>query len=158
LADNPFLPLSFIAGPAILTNACTVMLNGASIRYNLAIGLWRDLQSDLHGHTTAIGSHYTNPPLALELAQRRVQLIVRGLILLYGAVGGFAFSTLTGLVGAFTAGGESARVVNLAKIATLSAGVVGLLFVLAAAVTFVSESRVTFRLLKLGAPVGPTQA
>ena len=43
MADNPFLPLSFIAGPAILTNASAVLLNGASIRYNLGIGLWRDL-------------------------------------------------------------------------------------------------------------------
>lgn len=155
MADNPFLPLSFIAGPAILTNACTVMLNGASIRYNLAIGLWRDLQSDLHGHETPIGSHYTDSALALSLAQRRVQLIVRGLILLYGAVAGFALATLTGLVGAFTAGGDSARIVALAKIATLGAGVIGLLFVLAAAMTFVRESRVTTRLLKLGAPIGP---
>lgn len=35
--DDSFLPLSLIAGPAILTNACVIMQNSASIRYSLAV-------------------------------------------------------------------------------------------------------------------------
>lgn len=151
MADNPFLPLSFIAGPAVLTNASAVLLNGASIRYNLAVGLWRDLQSELHGHHTGAVAAYADHGLALRLAQRRVALIVRGLNLLYGAVGGFGLSTLTGLVGALL--DEVADwAVAAAKLATVLAGASGLVCLLVAAVTFIVESRCTVGLLRLGTP------
>ena len=149
--DNPFLPLSFIAGPAILTNASTVLLNGASIRYNLAIGLWRDLEAELHGRSgTATGFLFTDRSRAMRLAERRVVYIVRALNLLYSAVGGFGLSTLTGLSGALLADSGPAWAVNAAKIATLIAGGFALLCLLVAAGTFTLESRCTVRLLRLG--------
>ena len=46
-------------------------MNGASIRYNLGVGLWRDLQSDLHGHDDALASPYRNRRQALVLTHRR---------------------------------------------------------------------------------------
>ncbi len=151
MVENPFLPLSFIAGPAILTNASTVMLNGASIRYNLAIGLWRDLQSELHGHRTVTVAAYTDHELALTLAHKRIVFIVRALNLLYCAVGGFGLSTLTGLAGALMAENE-VWAVGLAKTATLLAGGFALVCLLAAAATFTMESRCTLGLLRLGTP------
>ncbi len=150
--DNPFLPLSFIAGPAILTNASTVLLNGASIRYNLAIGLWRDLQAELHGHGSTTGFVFIDRRHALMLAQRRVVYIVRALNLLYAAVGGFGLSTLTGLSGALLAEGGPAWATALAKVGTLSAGGFALVCLLLAAGTFTFESRCTIGLLKLGIP------
>jgi hypothetical protein len=152
MADNPFLPLSFIAGPAILTNASAVLLNGASIRYNLAIGLWRDLQSDLHGHDNAIASPYADRREALALANQRVKLIVRALNFLYFAVGGFGFSTLTGLAGALMSLAMHDPFVDTAKILTVMAGGFGLLSLLAAAAVFTLESRCTMALLHLGLP------
>ena len=152
LTDNPFLPLSFIAGPAILTNASTVLLNGASIRYNLAIGLWRDLQSELHGHGTATASVFPDRHHALGLAQKRVVLIVRALNLLYAAVGGFGVSTLTGLSGAMLADGGAIWAVEVAKFSTLLAGGFALACLLGAAATFTLESRCTIGLLRLGTP------
>src|SRR5262252_5252684 len=106
-AENPFLPLSFIAGPAILTNATAVPLNGASIRYNLAIGLWRDLQSELHGRSAAAAIPYPDQAKALDFAHRRSVLIVIALILLYAAMAGFGVSTLVGLGGAMLSEAES---------------------------------------------------
>jgi len=153
MADNAFLPLSFIAGPAILTNAAAVLLNGASIRYNLAIGLWRDLQAELHGHSTATTAAYSDRTLALALANRRAALIVAALTLLYAAVGGFGVSTLAGLTGAMLSEGELSAVVDLAKIATMASGAFGLICLLAAAVVFTLESRCTMRLLRLGMPL-----
>jgi hypothetical protein len=148
--DNPFLPLSFIAGPAILTNASTVLLNGASIRYNLAIGLWRDLEAELHGRGTATGFLFKDRPHAMRLAERRVVYIVRALTLLYAAVAGFGLSTLTGLGGALLADHGPDLAVEVAKAATLLAGAFALMCLLAAAGTFTLESRCTMRLLRLG--------
>jgi len=150
--DNPFLPLSFIAGPAILTNASGLMLNGASIRYNLAIGLWRDLQSDIHGYENAAGTHYTDRHRALELANKRVVLIVRALNLLYCAVGGFGLSTLFGLTGALMIASASEWAIEAAKAATVLTGGFALLSLLGAAAVFTLESRCTLRLLGMGLP------
>jgi hypothetical protein len=153
MSDNPFLPLSFIAGPAILTNATAVLLNGASIRYNLAIGLWRDLQAELHGHSPTTTAAYPDRPQALALANRRAALIVTALTLLYAAVGGFGVSTLAGLAGAMLSEGDPPAVVGLAKLATVASGAFGLVCLLAAAVVFTLESRCTMRLLRLGMPL-----
>jgi hypothetical protein len=152
MADNPFLPLSFIAGPALLTNATAVLLNGASIRYNLAIGLWRDLQAELHGHKAPTASAYPDQHLALALAGRRTRLIVRGLNLLYGAVGGFGLSTLTGLGGALLSTDQASAGTSLAIILTVATGAFGLVCLLGAAVAFIFESRCTTELLRLGMP------
>ena len=152
MADNPFLPLSFIAGPAILTNATAVLLNGASIRYNLAIGLWRDLQAELHGHKAPTASAYDDQRLALTLANRRAKLIVTALNLLYAAVGGFGFSTLTGLGGAMLAGSENPAAISLTKLMTVAAGAFGLVCLLGAATVFLFEARCTLALLRLGMP------
>jgi hypothetical protein len=158
MAANPLLPLSFIAGPAILTNATTVLLNGASIRYNLAVGLWRDLQSERHGRDSATGFAYSDPELALSLANGRVLLIVRGLNLLYAAVAGFAFSTLAGLTGAMLINHETARVSTAAEVLTVAGCLVGLSCILAAAVFFTLESRRTRALLRLGMPARPVRS
>jgi hypothetical protein len=45
MVDVPLVPLSFIAGPAVLANACAIMQNGASIRYNLAVQQLRELRT-----------------------------------------------------------------------------------------------------------------
>ena len=156
MAENPFLPLSFIAGPALLTNATAVLLNGASIRYNLAIGLWRDLQAELHGHKAPTASAYPDQQLALDMANRRARLIVRGLNLLYAAVGGFGFSTLTGLGGAMLSEGGAPGLIDAAKIATVGAGAFGLVCLLGAAAIFILESRCTHALLRLGMPPART--
>jgi hypothetical protein len=152
MPDNPFLPLSFIAGPAILTNATAVLLNGASIRYNLAIGLWRDLQAELHGHKAPTASAYDDQQQALALANRRAVLIVTGLNLLYAAISGFGLSTLTGLGGAMLSDKASPALVTADKIITVAAGAFGLVCLLAAAFTFMLESRCTRGLLRLGMP------
>jgi hypothetical protein len=149
---NPFLPLSFIAGPALLANASTVMLNGASIRYNLAIGLWRDLQAELRGGEATGATPYADRRQALRLANRRVGLLVRGLTLLFGAVGGFGLSALAGLIGAVFSETQTGFWVEIAKDLTVGAAAIGLICLLSAAVFFVLESRCTISLLRLGLP------
>ncbi len=149
---NPFLPLSFIVGPAILTNGCAVLLNGASIRYNLAIGLWRDLQAELHSAHPALVTPYSDRAMALELANRRVVLLLWAINLLYLAVGGFGVSALTGLTGAILSETKPGAWVEAAKDVTVAAGVIGLFCLLSAAVFFILESRCTFGLLRISLP------
>ncbi|ADH88561.1 hypothetical protein Snov_1246 [Ancylobacter novellus DSM 506] len=47
MLEDSFASLSFIAGPAILTNASAILQNGATTRYNLAISHRRETRAAL---------------------------------------------------------------------------------------------------------------
>lgn len=144
-----FLPLSFIAGPAILMNACAVMQNGASLRYNLAITLWREMRAEASGGAGTLLRSYSDPAMAMSLAARRIRLLLRALNLLYTTIGLFGISTVSGLAGSYiqaeggpgTAAWAVGLVVGAASLATTG--------LLAAMIVFVIESRVTQRLIVL---------
>ena len=62
--DDPISPLSFVAGAAILANACAVMQNGTTTRYNLAIVQWREFRASLAWRltpSTSYGSRIVHP-------------------------------------------------------------------------------------------------
>lgn len=103
MVDNPFVALTFISGPAILTNACAIMQNSATIRYSLAIPQWRELRASLAVHSDLIDGLYADPDAALALAERRIRLPLGGLNLLYAGVG------LFGLTSTYSGGGIKNR-------------------------------------------------
>ncbi|WP_167434406.1 DUF2721 domain-containing protein [Mesorhizobium helmanticense] len=146
--DNPFFPLSFIAGPAILTNACAVLQNGATMRYNLAITQWREFRASLAARDDRLSSQYADPAAATTLAERRIRLQLRGLDLLNAAVVLFAATTVLGLAGSYLVqlGYLPAAPVTTAMVVT---GVAGLLFLLVATVTLFLESVCGRALLRL---------
>ena len=86
------------------------------------------------------------------MAHQRVVLIVWALNFLYFAVGGFGFSTLTGLVGALAMTTAPVVFETAAKGATVLAGGFALICLLCAAGVFTLESRCTIALLHLGLP------
>lgn len=147
--NDLFVPLSLIGGPAILMNACAVMQNGASVRYSLAINLWREMRAETSSGTGTLLDSYSNPTLAMSLASRRIRLLLIALNLLYATVGLFGIATVSGLVGSYVyaadtpgnAVGEVALVTGATCLATLG--------LLAAMVVFVIESRATQRLIYL---------
>lgn len=148
LDDNPFAALSFIAGPALLTNASTVLLLSTVNRYARALDRARQLAVRI-----AASSEADEPRLTallerqLDTAHRRVLLIVRSLTVFYTAVGAFGLGTLTFLTGAILleeAGPEATRIAMLFMLATTVVGVVCMIF---GAGALVWESRLSYRIL-----------
>ncbi|HEV2566325.1 MAG TPA: hypothetical protein VGU19_14695 [Microvirga sp.] len=139
MEDNPFLPLSFIAGPAILTNACAIMQNGTTMRYNLAIAQWREFRVSLAARDNRLSLEYADPATAVGLAEWRIRLQLLSLNLLNAAVALFAATTVLGLVGAFLAGVRDFPAASVSQ-AMMAAGGTGLLFLLAATVSIFLES------------------
>lgn len=125
--------------PTILTNACAVLQNGATARYNLAIAQWRDFRASVAAGDGRVALQYAAPEAAVVLAGRRVRLQLHGMAFLNSAVALFAATTLVGLVGAMLAQfrGRSAGGVALAMAAC---GIVALLALLGAIATFFFES------------------
>ncbi len=149
MIDNPFVPLTFIAGPAILTNACAILQNSATLRYGLAIPQWREFRASLADRSGLLESLYADPDLALVLAERRIRLVLRGLDLLYAAVGLFGTTSLLGLAGAVLATSEHAFApAALFVWLVIIFAAVGLLLLLGAMACFTAESHCARALLR----------
>lgn len=147
MVENPFIALTFIAGPAVLTNACAIMQNSATMRYTLAISQWREFRASLAARDDLLAGLYVDAEAAMGLAERRIRLLLRGLNMLYGAVGLFGVSALLGLVGAMLASTPAGPGIPVSVVAAVGAG--GVATLVAAAAMFMAESRCARALLLL---------
>ena len=146
MVDNPFVALTFIAGPAILTNACATLQNGATLRYGLAISQWREFRASIAAGDDRLTRQYADVAKAVHIAQRRIGLLLRGLDCLYAAVVFFGLGALFGLAGAsLAAAGRDVLSVWL----VIGIGTAGLTLLLSAMAMFTAESRCARALLGL---------
>jgi hypothetical protein len=157
MLEDPFAALSFIAGPAILTNASAVLQNGATTRYNLAITQWREFSASRAAGDDRLARQYASPETAIALARRRIGLQLRGLGLLNGAVALFGATTVLGLAGAVL---MQARMIpaDVVSLTMVTMGLAGLIALLAATATFFLESACGGALLRLHRAFGGVAA
>jgi len=101
MSYDPFSALTLITGPAILTNACAILQNGATTRYNLAVTQWREFQASFAADEDRLSLLYVDPDRALWLAERRIHLQLRALGLLNVGVALFGATSICGLIGVF---------------------------------------------------------
>lgn len=145
---NPFAVLTFIAAPAILTNASSVMALGTSNRYARAIDRVRALSAEL-GSPQAMPEAVKQLRLKqLRFAGQRVLLVIRALTAFYVSLGAFAATSLTSLVGAslVLVHLDVPRVVIM--VVAFVCGTVGVGGLVTGSVLLVWESRLTFAILR----------
>ncbi|WP_420992137.1 DUF2721 domain-containing protein [Cupriavidus sp. 30B13] len=151
--SNLLSDLSFIAGPALLTNASTVLLLGATNRYGLALDRARKLAAEISDATEFHRPLAPSSSLQLATAEQRVVLLLRSMALLYVAVAGFGLGTLSFLLGVglgqhVVPGGDGVATISL--LVTTLAGVCCLV---AGAGTLAWESRLSYALLSREADI-----
>jgi hypothetical protein len=142
---NPFAVLSFIAAPAILTNASSVMALGTSNRFARTVDRARSLSAQVKGKEDD-----PDPEIALRVRQlgyskRRALLLVRALTAFYLAVGSFAAASLISLLGAAAAVAELELPRHIALGVALCAGVAGVGGLTGGATLLVWETRMALR-------------
>jgi hypothetical protein len=99
LTNNPFAILTFIAAPAILTNASTVLAMSTTSRMLRA----RELMHALYTESEAAAKSHDGAFLTrMHRAERQAILLLRALGWIYSAVGAFATAALVTLLGAAT--------------------------------------------------------
>ncbi len=147
MIENAFIPLTFIAGPAILTNACAIMQNSATMRYTTAVTQWREFRASLATGGETLSELYADSDGALALAERRIRLLLHGLNLVYAAVSLFGLSALIGLTGAVLA--ASPGNLSIPVLLVVGIGGAGVSALLLATAVFTAESRCTSQLLGL---------
>ena len=101
IASNPFVILTLIVAPAILTNASALMIMSTSNRFARAVDRGRDLSRQIVAAKQSDDSSTLERLNAeLLLTEKRTVLLLNSLRSFYLSLGGFAFAVLISLVGA----------------------------------------------------------
>lgn len=148
LSANPFAVLTFIAAPAILTNAASVMALGTSNRLARAIDRARALAREHAAGPPPAGEAGRLRARQLRYAGRRAQLLVRALTAFYASLGAFAAASLTSLLGAVFVITHRHAAREAAMLVAFGCGVVGVGGLVTGAGILVTETRKTLALLR----------
>lgn len=140
LAENPFAVLSFLAAPAILTNAATVLVMSTSNRLARASDRARAASAALL-QSTALDEKTMSLRNDFHHSSRRAGLMVKALRRLYLAVGAFAAAVCISLIGAMAGYFHVPQVPLIAQILTTIMGVIGVAAIVTAAAVLVAETR-----------------
>lgn len=101
MQSNPFVTLTFIVAPAILTNASSLMVLSTSNRFARAVDRGRDLSRQIEQarktDDTELLDRLDNE---LLITEKRTGLLLSGIRSFYFSSGGFAFAAFISLVGA----------------------------------------------------------
>jgi hypothetical protein len=142
---NPFSLLTFIAAPAILTNASSVNALSTSNRLARSMDRARVISCQIEEHENdADGGNAVRLSL-LKLAERRTLLIVRALTCFYIAIGSFAAASLISLLGAVFVAAQQDLLRQVTLAISLCAGIVGVGGLTCGSGLLVFETRMALR-------------
>ncbi len=141
-STNPFVVLSYVSGPAVLTNAAALLLLSTSNRFARAVDRSRYLADNLAGLSPAAREE-------IVVVGRRVRLIARVMTGLYVAIATFALATLMSILGAVLGQYLPSPFVEVLIVAALISGLAVFFAFVASASGLVVESRLAVRSLEL---------
>ena len=147
LESNPLAILTFIAAPAILTNASSVLALQTSNRFARNVDRMRTIIKTLD---TASDPKAAGPLDALYRSQirqyeQRGNLLVRALSSLYFSIGCFAAGSLLSLIGAILSSTDHSALLRPVLAVALLAGVAGLSGLVVGCALLVRETRLAMR-------------
>jgi hypothetical protein len=122
---NPFSLLTFIAAPAILTNASSVNVLSTSNRLARSMERARAISTQIEEHEDDPNSGNEVRLKLLKFAERRTLIIVRALTCFYVAIGSFAAASLISLLGAVFVAAHQDMMQQITLIVSIVAGVIG---------------------------------
>jgi hypothetical protein len=149
LSENAFAVLSFLAAPAILTNASTVLALGTSNR------LARASDRARMAATAIVSSEAPDDPIVafqqqdFQNSTKRAILLVRALRRFYLAAGCFAAGTCIALVGAFANYFKFHALDNFAQAAMVLSALGGVGGLVHGSITLLRETQMALRSLDL---------
>jgi Protein of unknown function (DUF2721) len=142
LESNPFAILTFIAAPAVLTNASSVLALGTSNRFARNVDRLRVIIKLLDVEKGLIPTPLTELYRdQIRQYERRGFLLVRALSSLYFSIGCFAGGSLMSLLGAILSSSNHPNLLQPVLILALLAGVAGLSGLIVGCSLLVRETR-----------------
>ena len=148
--ESPFAILTFLAAPAILTNASTVLALGTSNRLARAADRARLLSTMLLSVTAETGAQAAVSTLQskdFDHAIARARLLVKALRHFYLAAGSFAAGTCVSLVGATAGMFDMSPMVRLGLGLSILSTLIGVGALVIGAFILVGETRLALLVL-----------
>lgn len=145
LNANPFSLLTFIAAPAILTNASSVNVLSTSNRLARSMERARAISIQIEEHDDGDDGGNAVRLKLLKYAERRTLLIVRALTCFYVAIGSFAAASLISLLGAVFVAAQQDLLRQITLVVSLCAGIVGVGGLMVGSGLLVFETRMALR-------------
>lgn len=141
MATNPFVVLSYVGGPALLTNATSLLVLSTANRFARAIDRSRYL-TGLLAEPALEGLH------ALEVAElrttgRRIRLIGTAISALYLAAAMFALATVVSIIGGVVAQATTGATLDVIIVFAVALGIIGFAAFVIASLALVIETRIT---------------
>jgi hypothetical protein len=146
-AANPFAVLSLIVAPAILTNACSVLVMSTSNRLARAVDRARELSKQLEGTDDASGAEPARRLKELASNETRAFMLLRALQSFYAGLSGFAAAALISLIGAVLAPLRMSVIVTALEVGTVVVGLFAVGALIRGAVILVRETRLAVQIL-----------
>jgi hypothetical protein len=144
VSTNPFSLLTFIAAPAILTNASSVNVLSTSNRLARSMERARAISMQIEEHENDDRGNDVRLKL-LKFAERRTLIIVRALTCFYIAVGSFAAASLISLLGAVFVAAHNDLLQQVTLVVSIIAGIVGVCGLAIGSGLLVFETRMALR-------------
>jgi len=149
LVANPFAALTAVAGPAVLTNACSVLALGTSNRIARVVDRTRVVLGHIRNEETGSGLHESWRE-QLDRLRRRGRLLFTALRAIYAALGAFAACALFSVVGAVGAYYELAGLGRAVALLALATGFLAVGALVTAAIVIVAEIRLALLTMEQG--------
>jgi hypothetical protein len=136
---NPFVVLSYVSGPALLTNATSLLLLSTTNRFARAIDRSRHL-------TDLLAKRPEGRDLRVEINElpivgRRIKLIALSIASFYLAAAMFALATVTSILGAVLAEQFGGAVLDVIVVFAVGLGAIGFAAFVTGAFALVIETR-----------------
>jgi hypothetical protein len=140
ISESPFAILTFIAAPAVFTNAASVLSLGTGNRLARVVDRTREISVELRKDASddALNQMYLRQLTRLDL---RASRLVHGMTCFYTAVGAFAAASLVAVFGASLAATEHGIPFQAIAFFSLGAGIIGFIGLSAGSVLLVQETR-----------------
>ena len=140
LEGNPFAALTAVAGPAILTNACSVLSLGTANRLARVVDRTRVVTATIN----ALEDTSAEYPLWMEQLERlnvRAHLLLKALQNFYAALGLFAAAALIAIIGSVMSYYHQQLAFQTAAIIGLGTGSLAVLGLVSGCTLMVRETR-----------------
>jgi hypothetical protein len=145
---NPFAVMSLIVAPAILTNACSVMVMSTSNRLARAVDRARELSKLLEAEGVRQPAEDARALDDLTATERRTLLLLRALQSFYAALSGFAAAALLSLIGAVLAPVKLGAVVQTLELVTVISGFMAVACLIHGSFVLLRETRLAVQMLQ----------
>jgi hypothetical protein len=145
---NPFSVLSWIIAPALLTNACTLLILSTANRLARAVDRAQELSSKIEDRADPASPGAIRRFGELTAHERRSLMLLAALRSYYVACGSFATATLISIFGAVIASLGARDLVLVLEVCGAAAGLVAVGALIYGSVVVMRETGIVARLLR----------